>query len=83
LRGLQAECLRELRYEEGVDEFLVLAREYLRRRHVPEDLVTRAVNREERVVSSTYAQQFFGLDESQLICLLFSPFIHHGERLEG
>ncbi|UXV22391.1 hypothetical protein N4P55_13850 [Pseudomonas fluorescens] len=83
LRGLQAECLRELRYEEGVDEFLVLAREYLRRRHVPEELVTRAVNREERVVSSTYAQQFFGLDESQLTCLLFSPFIHHGERLEG
>ena len=30
-----------------------------------------------------HAQRFFGLDEGQLICLLFSPFIHHGERLEG
>jgi hypothetical protein len=32
---------------------------------------------------STYAQEFFGLDETQLTCLLFSPFVHHGERLEG
>jgi len=35
------------------------------------------------MLSSTYANQFFGLDETQLTCLLFSPFIHHGERLEG
>ena len=35
------------------------------------------------MLSSTYAQQFFGLDETQLICMLFSPFLDHGQRLEG
>lgn len=83
LRGLQAECLRELHYEEGVEEFLGQARNYLRRRQVPEELVNQLLNHEERAVSSSHAQQFFGLDENQLVCLLFSPFIHHGERLEG
>ena len=83
LRGLQAECLRELHYEEGVEEFLGQARNYLRRRQVPEELVNQVANRGERALSSSLAQQFFGLDENQLVCLLFSPFIHHGERLEG
>lgn len=50
---------------------------------MPEELLAQAGTREGRIQSSTHAQQFFGLDETQLICLLFSPFIHHGERLEG
>ncbi|WLH87492.1 hypothetical protein [Pseudomonas sp. FP2338] len=83
LRGLQAECLRELHYEEGVEEFLEQARNHLRRRRVPEELVSQLANRGERALASSLAQQFFGLDENQLVCLLFSPFIHHGERLEG
>ena len=83
LRGLQAECLRELHYEEGVEEFLGQARSYLRRRQVPEELMNPLLSHETRALSSSHAQQFFGLDENQLICLLFSPFIHHGERLEG
>lgn len=83
LRGLQAECLRELDYEEGVQGFFQQAQQYLRRRQFPEELIAHAVSREGRVSSSNLAQQFFGLEESQLICLLFSPFIHHGEGLEG
>ena len=47
------------------------------------NLVNQVANRGERALSSSLAQQFFGLDENQLVCLLFSPFIHHGERLEG
>ncbi|WP_426132568.1 hypothetical protein [Pseudomonas sp. PWP3-1b2] len=83
LRGLQAECLRAREYEEGVEGFLFQASTYLRRLHLPDDAMTQAVSREGRALSVTRAQDFFGLDESQLICLLFSPFIHHGERLEG
>ena len=83
LRGLQAECLRELDYQEGVEGFLRQAAEYLRRRQIPDALIAQAVSREGRALSSNLAEQFFGLDEGQLICLLFSPFIHHGERLEG
>ena len=50
---------------------------------MPEELFAEASSREGRLLASTFAQQFFGLDETQLICLLFSPFIHHGQRLEG
>ncbi|MEX5560101.1 hypothetical protein Q1J45_21305 [Pseudomonas rhodesiae] len=83
LRGLQAECLRDLRYEDGVDGFIQQATQYMQRLHMPEQLLAEAGSSEGRVLSSTFAQQFFGLDETQLICLLFSPFIHHGQRLEG
>lgn len=83
LRGLQAESLRAISYEEGVESFVQEAVEYLRRLQMPEDLLLQAGTHERRKVSSAYAQQFFGLDEIQLNCLLFSPFIHHGERLEG
>lgn len=78
LRGLQAECLRDLTYEEGVQGFIQRSARYL-----PEAFLAQAGTREGRMESSACAQQFFGLDETQLICLLFSPFIHHGERLEG
>lgn len=83
LRGLQAQCLRDLDYEEGVQGFLQQAAHYLSRMRMPESVLAEAGNREGRIQASTYAQQFFGHDETQLICLLFSPFIHHGERLEG
>lgn len=83
LRGLQAQCLRELDYEEGVADFIQQAVPYMRRLHLSEPLLAEAVTCDGRVLSSTSAQQFFGLDETQLTCLLFSPFIHHGERLEG
>ncbi|MGY2270957.1 MULTISPECIES: hypothetical protein [Pseudomonas] len=78
LRGLQAQCLRDLDYEEGVQGFIQQAAQYM-----PEALLAQLSTSEGRILSSAYAQQFFGLDETQLICLLFSPFIHHGERLEG
>ena len=83
LRGLQAQCLRELAYEEGVEGFIQQAVPYMRRLHLPEDVLAQACTAEGRNLSSTRANQFFGLDETQLTCLLFSPFIHHGERLEG
>ena len=83
LRGLQAECLRELDYEEGVEGFFLQAAQYLRDLQIPDTLITQAMSREGRVLATQCAEQFFGLEEGQLICLLFSPFIHHGERLEG
>ncbi|OPA86461.1 hypothetical protein BFW87_24710 [Pseudomonas fluorescens] len=83
LRGLQAECLRALEYEAGVEEFLMQAQTYLRHRQAPEALLSEVSSREGRIASVSHAQAFFGLDEGQLMCLLFSPFIHHGERLEG
>lgn len=83
LRGLQAQCLRELDYGDGVERFFEQAAHYMIRQQMPGALLAQAATREGRMLSTTHAQAFFGLDETQLICLLFSPFIHHGERLEG
>ncbi|MDQ0740468.1 hypothetical protein [Pseudomonas sp. W4I3] len=83
LHGLQAQCLRELSYEEGVQAFVRQARDVMGRRQIPSALIDEMGGNDGRVLSTTYAQEFFGLDEGQLTCLLFSPFIHHGERLEG
>jgi hypothetical protein len=83
LCGLQAQCLRELDYEEGVEDFVQQATLFMRRKSIPENLITQAGTRDGRTLSATYAQELFGLDEGQLTCLLFSPFLQHGERLEG
>lgn len=83
LRGLQAQCLRDLDYEDGVHGFIQQAARYMRGLHLPEELLAQTGSLEGRNAFSSCAQQFFGLDETQLTCLLFSPFIHHGERLEG
>ena len=83
LRGLQAQSLRDLDYEAGAESFVIQAASAMRRRHIPEALLSQATSREGRALASAYAQQFFGVEEGPLTCLLFSPFIHHGERLEG
>jgi hypothetical protein len=83
LHGLQAQCLRELSYEHGVESFVRQAMDSMHRRKVPTALIAEASSEDGRVLSTTYAQEFFGLDEGQLTCLLFAPFIEHGERLEG
>lgn len=83
LRGLQAECLRTLDYEMGVEGFIQQVAPFMRRLHLSEAMFAEACTGDGRTLSATQANQFFGLDETQLTCLLFSPFIHHGERLES
>ncbi|MGY1919202.1 hypothetical protein ACW9IF_09830 [Pseudomonas tolaasii] len=83
LQGLQAECLRALEYEVGVEEFFMQAQTYLQERQAPPTMLSQAISPEGRAAAAEQARQFFGVEESKLLCLLFSPFIHHGERLEG
>jgi len=44
LRGLQAECLRDLAYEDGVEAFLRQAQDYMCSRQIPEHLIAQALN---------------------------------------
>ncbi|OIN46386.1 hypothetical protein BLL37_16095 [Pseudomonas azotoformans] len=83
LRGLQAQNLRDLEYEEGVQGFIRQASQFMRHQQLPEELMAQFGSHEEAALPSSDAQRFFGLDEIQLVCLLFSPFIHHGARLES
>ncbi|QJI37762.1 hypothetical protein [Pseudomonas sp. ADAK13] len=83
LCGLQAECLRELEYAEGVAGFVQQATPFMRRKQMPEQLIAQAATQEGRALAADYVQELFGLDENQLNCLMFSPFIRHGERLDS
>ncbi|MDY4301682.1 hypothetical protein SO486_17070 [Pseudomonas salmasensis] len=83
LHGVQAQCLRELSYEHGVAGFVRRAADFLHRRQVPVALIKEASGREGQLLSTAYIQEFSGLDDNQLTCLLFAPFVQHGERLES
>lgn len=83
MHGLQAEVLLGLDYREGVTRFIEHASGFMRRKKIPELLIAQAGTKDGRMLAATYAREFFGLEESQLVCLLFSPFIQQGQRLEA
>lgn len=83
LHGLHAQVLQGLDYQQGVTRFIEQAIGFMRRKKIPELLIAQAGTRDGRVLAATYAREFFGLEESQLVCLLFSPFIQQGQRLEA
>ncbi|SUD30985.1 Uncharacterised protein [Pseudomonas fluorescens] len=83
LHGLHAQMLLGLDYQQGVAQFLDQAIGFMRRKNIPELLIAQAGTRDGRMLAATYAREFFGLEENQLVCLLFSPFIRQGQRLEA
>lgn len=91
MRGLQAHYVRGRSYQEGITEYLELAKGLMRKKKMPERLIERAMAaydgseniERRRVLSSAYAQEAFGLNDTQLVCLLFAPFVDSGHSLEA
>jgi len=83
LSGLQAQCLRDMDYEDGAAGYVRQAAPFMRRKHIQDHLINQAGTREGRTLAASHIQALFGLDENQLNCLLFSPFVRHGEQLES
>ncbi|WP_262381361.1 hypothetical protein [Pseudomonas sp. WS 5079] len=83
MHGLHAEVLLGIDYQQGVRGFIEQAIGFMRRKRIPELLIAQAGTPDGRMLATTYAREFFGLEESQLVCLLFSPFIQQGQRLEA
>jgi hypothetical protein len=92
LRGLRAEHLWEGRsYHDGVIEYRDFAIGLMRRKSIPEKLIkimedrysdSLAINRVRDRVAK-YANDVFGLSEERLICMIYSPFVDCGDRLES
>jgi len=90
MRGLQAHYVRGRSYREGIIEYLALARAMMRKKQMPERLIEQAMAAYDshekvetrRALSSSYAQEAFGLSDVQLVCLLFAPFVDSGRGLE-
>ncbi|WP_367253308.1 hypothetical protein [Pseudomonas sp. stari2] len=90
ISGLQASCIGGRNYEAGVSEYLQRCLVSMRRKSVPEQTCERFLAAfgnlsdlsEHRAQASAVLQKNFGLNESQLVCLLFAPFIDHAAGLE-
>jgi hypothetical protein len=91
MRGLKAQFVQGRAYADGIAEYLELAAEMMRRKRMPRRLIDQALAaydhpdklEERRALAAGYAQEAFGLSESQLVCLLFAPFVDAGAQLEA
>ncbi len=91
MRGLSAQYLHERSYADGIAEYLELAASLMRRKQMPPRLIDKALSAYagharidmRRELASNFAQEGFGLSETQLVCMLFSPFVDQGRGLEA
>lgn len=90
LRGLEAEFIEARTYQAGFTEQVQNNLEHMRRKLVPEPVCEQLVSRlghlldldDLRQQATTFLHNTFGLNEAQLVCLLFAPFIEQGAGLE-
>lgn len=91
MRGLRAQFVQGREYADGIAEYLELAAAMMRRKRMPTRLIHQALAaydqadklEERRALAAGYAQEAFGLNETQLVCLLFAPFVDAGAQLEA
>ena len=80
MRGLATQFLQDRSYADGIAEYLTLAGPLMRAKQMPARLVEQALSAYEgheriearRDLAASFAQEGYGLNETQLICLLFS-----------
>ena len=90
MRGLQAQYVRGRGYDGGIAEYLQRVSVRMRKKNLPDKVVEQALHvysspdriEERRALANAYARQTLGLNEAQLVCLLFSPFVSEGAGLE-
>ena len=90
IRGLRAQ-IQGRSYAEGIKEYVQFALKIMERKNFPEQLMDIVKARYAtptgiyamRARVSDYAHQYQGLSEDNLVCLLYSPFIDQGVRLDS
>ncbi|WP_077047739.1 hypothetical protein [Pseudomonas sp. KK4] len=90
VRGLQACFVQNRTYEAGIGEFLQKSLIMMRRKQLPERLCEQAVEAfgnpltltELRARASAEMHRSLGLNEAQMVCLLFAPFTDKAAMLE-
>jgi len=90
LRGLKCERLYRRSYADGMAEYVEFALDLMGKKDFPAELIEQmreryagpdAVGRMRRAASD-YAMATFGLAETQLVCMVYSPFAEKGAGLE-
>jgi hypothetical protein len=90
LRGLKCERLYQRSYADGIAEYVEFALDLMRKKDFPPELIEQMRERYEgpgavarmRRAAGDYAMATFGLAETQLVCMVYSPFAEKGAGLE-
>jgi hypothetical protein len=78
-------------YNQGIAEYLELAQALMRKKEMPQRLIDLAMAayadaegmQARRTLAANFAEQAFGLDEAQLVCMQFAPFVDRGRELSS
>lgn len=89
LRGLRTERVYKRSYREGISQYVDFALDLMRRKDFPEHLIeemreryrTDAGVESMRTAASEYGEVAFGLDTTQLVCMVYSPVAGHAAHL--
>lgn len=89
IRGLRAETLMQRNYDEGIREYVRFALGLMEKKDFPPQLIAEMASRYQddaaieraRQRAAQFAEQAFGLNETQLVCMIYSPFIAQGQQL--
>ena len=90
LRGLKAERLYRRDYASGLEEYVGFALDLMRTKDIPGALLEIVERRyrgpgaaeRQRAAADEYARTVFGLNEEQLVCMVFSPFAERAAGLD-
>lgn len=90
MRGLRAERLLGGLYRSGIEQYVHFAVGLMRRKEFPEPLIAEMERRygsPEAIVASRrriegYAKMTLGLDNDNIVCMLYSPFTFHAKYLD-
>lgn len=90
-RGLKAQYVQGRSYNQGIAEYLELAQALMRKKEMPQRLIDLAMAayadaegmQARRTLAANFAEQAFGLDEAQLVCMQFAPFVDSGRELSS
>ena len=90
-RGLKAQYVQGRSYNQGIAEYLELAQALMRKKEMPQRLIDLAMAayadaegmQARRTLAANFAEEAFGLDEAQLVCMQFAPFVDSGRELSS
>jgi hypothetical protein len=88
MRGLKSQYIHRTGYAEGVLEYVGFALSLMREKHFPDFLIEKARSRYEspegiehmRQLMVRYSADAYGLNDEQLLCMLYAPF---GDEADG
>ncbi|ORM74800.1 hypothetical protein HA48_02385 [Pantoea wallisii] len=91
IRGLRAETLLQRSYAEGIREYVRFALGLMRQKDFPPQLIEEMAARyqdddaiaRQRQRAAQFALAAFDLSETQLVCMIYSPFIAEGQQLKA